>query len=60
MEMFFFLIRIVVSGVHTGSTRHVSYFWPIVRAPVDCENGEFGGMEICRVNRSTRRKSAPA
>jgi hypothetical protein len=33
-------------GVQTGSTRHVGYFWPIVSAPGDCENGEFGGMKI--------------
>jgi hypothetical protein len=46
-------------GVHTGSTRHVSHFWPIVHAPGDCENGEFGRMKIGWGNRSTRRKSAP-
>jgi hypothetical protein len=34
--------------------------WPIVPAPGDCEDGEFGGMKICRGNRSTRRKPAPA
>jgi hypothetical protein len=33
--------------------------WPIVPAPGDCEDGEFGGMKIGRGNRSTRRKPAP-
>jgi hypothetical protein len=56
----FFLIRIVRGGVQTGSTRHVSHFWPIVPAPGDSENGEFGGMKIGRGNRCTRRKPAPA
>jgi hypothetical protein len=54
-----FLIRIVRGGVHTVSTRHVGHFWPIVPAPGDCENGEFGGIKIGRVNRSPRRKLAP-
>jgi hypothetical protein len=34
--------------------------WPIVPAPVDYDDGEFGGMKIGRGNRSTRRKPAPA
>jgi hypothetical protein len=38
------VIRIVGDGVQTGSTRHVGHFWPIVPAPGDCEDGEFGGM----------------
>jgi hypothetical protein len=46
-------------GVHTGSTRHVGHFWPIVHVPGDCEDGEFGGMKIGRGNRSTRRKPVP-
>jgi hypothetical protein len=33
---------------------------PIVPAPGDCEDGEFGGMKIGRGNWSTRRKPAPA
>jgi hypothetical protein len=41
-------------GVQTGSTRHVGHFWPIVSAPGDCEDGEFGGMMNGRGNRSTR------
>jgi hypothetical protein len=47
-------------GVQTGSTRHVGHFWPILPDPGDCEDGEFGGMQIGRGNRSTRRKLAPA
>jgi hypothetical protein len=43
-------------GVQTGSTWHVGHFWPIVRAPGDCEDGEFSGMKIARGDRSTRRK----
>jgi hypothetical protein len=38
-------IRIVGSGVHTGSTRHVDHFWPIVPVRGDCEDGELGGMK---------------
>jgi hypothetical protein len=34
--------------------------WPIVPAPGVYDDGEFGGMKICRGNRSTRRKPAPA
>jgi hypothetical protein len=32
--------------------------WPIVPAPGDCEDGEFGGMNG-RGNRSTREKTCP-
>jgi hypothetical protein len=34
-------------------------YWPIVPAPGDCEDGEFGGMNSSG-NRSTRRKPTPA
>jgi hypothetical protein len=34
--------------------------WPIVPSPGDYDDGEFGGMNIGRGNRSTRRKPAPA
>jgi hypothetical protein len=34
--------------------------WSIVPAPGDYDDGEFGGMQIGRGNRSTRRKPAPA
>jgi hypothetical protein len=33
---------------------------PIVPAPGDCDDVEFGGLKIGRGNRSTRRKPAPA
>jgi hypothetical protein len=32
---------------------------PILPAPGNCEDGEFGGMKIGRGNRSTRIKPAP-
>jgi hypothetical protein len=50
----------VGGGVQTGSTRYVDHFWPIVPAPGDCEDGEFGGMKIDKGSRSTRRKPASA
>jgi hypothetical protein len=34
--------------------------WPIVLAPGDYDDEEFGKMKIGRGNRSTRRKPAPA
>jgi hypothetical protein len=34
--------------------------WPILPAPCDYDDGEFGGMTIGRGNRSTRRKPSPA
>jgi hypothetical protein len=43
-----------------GPTQHISHFWPIVPAPGDCEDGEFGGMEIDRETKITQRKPAPA
>jgi hypothetical protein len=33
--------------------------WPIVPAPGEYEDREFGGMKIDRGNRSTRRKPVP-
>jgi hypothetical protein len=50
-RLLIFLTRIVGAGgggVQTGSTRHVDHFWPIVPAPRDCEDGEFGGITIGR------------
>jgi hypothetical protein len=32
--------------------------WPVVPAPGDYDNGEFGGMKIGKGNRSTQRKPA--
>jgi hypothetical protein len=34
--------------------------WPIVSAPGDYDDGEFGGVKIGRGNLSTRRKPPPA
>jgi hypothetical protein len=51
---------IVGGGVQTGSTRHDGHWMTYVPAPVDYDDGEFGGMKIGRGNRSTRRKPAPA
>jgi hypothetical protein len=34
--------------------------WPIVPAPGDYDDGNFGGMKIGRGNRRTRRKPTPA
>jgi hypothetical protein len=34
--------------------------WPIVPAPGDCDDKEFGGIKTRRGNRSTQRKPAPA
>jgi hypothetical protein len=42
-----------------GPLRTSATEWPIVSAPGDYD-GEFGGMEIGRGNRNTRRKPAPA
>jgi hypothetical protein len=41
-------------GAHTWSTRHVDHFWPIVPAPGDAKDGEFGGMKIGKGHRSSR------
>jgi hypothetical protein len=46
--------------IPTGSTRHGGHWLPFIPAPVDYDDGEFGGMNIGRENRSTRRKPAPA
>jgi hypothetical protein len=35
-------------------------YWPVVPAPGDYDDGEFGGMKIGRGNQSTRRKPTPA
>jgi hypothetical protein len=50
-----FFSRIV--GVELGPLGTSATEWPIVSAPGDCDDGEFGGMKIGRGNRSTRRKS---
>jgi hypothetical protein len=57
---FFIVIRIVGVGAQLGPLGTSATDWPIVPAPGDYDDGEFGGMEIGRGNRSTRRKPAPA
>jgi hypothetical protein len=47
-------------GVQLGPLDTSATISPIVPAPGDYEDGEFGGMIIGRGNRSTQRKSAPA
>jgi hypothetical protein len=52
-------IRIVGGGVQLGPLGTSATNCPIVPAPGDYEDGEFGGMMIGRGNRSTRRKPTP-
>jgi hypothetical protein len=42
--------RIVGGGVQTEPTRHVGHFWPMVSAPGDFNDGEFGGIKTGRGN----------
>jgi hypothetical protein len=58
---YFFLISWVGGGVESklGPLGMSATEWPIVLAPGDCDDGEFGGKEIGRGNRSTRRKPTP-
>jgi hypothetical protein len=56
----FLLIRIVGGGVQLCPLGTSATEWPIVSAPGDYDDGEFGEMKIGRGNRSTRRKPAPA
>jgi hypothetical protein len=42
----FFFIRIVGGGVQLGPLGMAATDWPIVPAPGDYDNGEFGGMKI--------------
>jgi hypothetical protein len=46
-------------GVELGPLGTSANEWPIIPAPSDCDDGEFGGMKIGREIRSTRRKPAP-
>jgi hypothetical protein len=55
----FFLIRLVGGGVQLGPLGTAAAKWPIMPAPGDYDDGEFGGMIIGRGNRTTRRKPAP-
>jgi hypothetical protein len=54
-----FLIRIIGGGVQLGPLGTSVTNWPILLAPGDYEDGEFGGMMIGKENQSTRRKPAP-
>jgi hypothetical protein len=54
-----FLIRLVEGGVKFGPLGMSAADWLIVPAPGDYDR-EFGGINIGRGNRSTRRKPAPA
>jgi hypothetical protein len=47
-------------GVQLGPLGTATTDWPIVPAPSNYDDGEFGGMKIGRGYRSTRRKPAPA
>jgi hypothetical protein len=55
----FFLILIVGGGVQLGPLCTSVTNWPILPAPGEYEDGEFGGMMLGRKNRSTRRKPTP-
>jgi hypothetical protein len=50
----------VGGGVQLGPFGTAATDWPIVPAPGDYDDGEFGGMKIGKGNRSTRRNPAPA
>jgi hypothetical protein len=54
----FFLARLVGGGVQLGPLGTSVTNWPTVPALCDYD-GEFGGMMIGRVSRSTQRKPAP-
>jgi hypothetical protein len=54
-----FVLRIVGVESKLGPLGTAAIYCPIVPAPGDCEDGEFGGMNG-RGNRSTRSKPAPA
>jgi hypothetical protein len=56
----FFIISLVGGGVQLGPLGSAATDWPIVPAPGDYDDGEFGEMKIGRGNRSIRRKPAPA
>jgi hypothetical protein len=58
--MITFKIRIVGGGVQVGPLGTSATECPVVPAPGDYDDGEFGGMKIGRGNRSIRRKPAPA
>jgi hypothetical protein len=59
-EHSFFLIHLVGVESKLGPLGTSATEWPIIPAPGDYGDGEFGGMKIGRGNRSTRRKRAQA
>jgi hypothetical protein len=54
-----FFIWLVGGGIQLGPLGMSGTSWPVVPAPGDYEDGEFGGMLIGRGNGSTQRKPAP-
>jgi hypothetical protein len=60
MNIINFFLICIVGGVEfkLGPLGTSAIYWPVVPAPGDCEDGEFGGMND-RGNRSIRRKPAP-
>jgi hypothetical protein len=52
--------RLVEGGVQLGPLSTAATDWPIVPAPADYDDGEFGGMKFGGGNLSTRSKPAPA
>jgi hypothetical protein len=56
----FFIYLVGGGGSKLGPLDTSATEWPIVSAPGDYDDGEFGGMKIGRGNRSSRRKPAPA
>jgi hypothetical protein len=55
-----FLKSLSGGGVQLGPIGTAATDWPIVPAPGDYDDGEFGGIKIGGGNRSTRRKPTPA
>jgi hypothetical protein len=65
MLYLYYVLQIILFNLHSGGVESKlgplgtpATYWPIVPAPGDCEDGEFGGMNG-RGNRSTRRNPAP-
>jgi hypothetical protein len=49
----------VEGGVQLGPFGTEATDWPIVPAPGDYDDGEYGGMKIGKGNRNTRREPVP-
>jgi hypothetical protein len=54
------LNSLVGVGIQLGPLGTAAIDWPIVPAPGDYDDADFGGMKIGKGNRSTQRKPAPA